>query len=320
MFNFKSWFATKQSELDRDAERLRKVKESQHALLSAATQTADAAQDVTSKLRSRLDDSLRQIEITSNLLSDALIICKATGVIESFNTAAEQIFGWKASEIVGQHIETLFRLVNGRSIDLAGIQDAFLNKLMDDQVDMKGKMKNGELFWVDGNLSYFDRADGNISIIFLVKDVTERVEIQRELKNNEQRYRRIFEQSFDGIFVVQNFYVVAANPSIYRILGYTPDELIAQPLVNFIHPDFHEQITKTHQARMNGDKTHHRTIIKALTKTGEELDIILSSTNLNWGESYACLVTVRDVSDYAALGGDIAQMLKEMSVNPIKNP
>ncbi|WP_115746984.1 PAS domain S-box protein, partial [Escherichia coli] len=82
-------------------------------LVAAAADTALLAQDVTTSLKDRLEDYVSQINSTAMLLSDALLLVNSEGIIESFNPAAERIFGWAKETMLGQHISTLFKLDNG---------------------------------------------------------------------------------------------------------------------------------------------------------------------------------------------------------------
>lgn len=302
---------------EREQAQIRKVEESQLALLSAATSTADAAHVVTSILRDRLDDSLRQLEVTSKLLSDSLILCSHDGTIESANPITEHMFGWTPEELVGQNIHILFRGSDGSLMDLQAIISAFTanldhpNPLMEVPIEyMRGKKNNGRLFWVDGDVTIIDRLDGSQKIMFLSRDVTTRVETLRDLEQNELRYRSIFEQSFDAILVVKNHFVVAANPAIDRILGYEPDEMMAQPLSMIVHPDDQKRVVGYHNARMNGEMGFMSDTIMGLHKDGRPVELLWTSSALYWEGKPGSLITIRDVSEFKALGGNIEAMLK----------
>lgn len=305
------------SDRKREAAQIKKVEESQLALLSAATSTADAAHVVTSILRDRLDDSLRQLEVTSKLLSDSLILCGHDGTIESANPITEHMFGWLPEDLVGQNIHILFRGADGSQMGLNAIIDAFTsdvehtNPLLEIPIEyMRGKRNNGRLFWVDGAVTIIDRLDGTQKIMFLSRDVTTKVDTLRELEQNELRYRSIFEQSFDAILVVKNHFVVAANPAITRILGYEPEEMTAQPLLKIVHPDDKNRVVGYHNARMNGEMGFMSDTIMGINKDGKPIELLWTSSALYWEGKPGSLITIRDVSEFKALGGNIDALLK----------
>lgn len=288
---------------ERDAIQAKKVKDSQHALLAAATATADAAQDVTGMLRDRLDDSLRQLDITSKLLSDSLIVCSSSGVIETVNPAVSNMFDWAGTELIGKSIDMLFaEPENGASMTLDDLIYSFNSEKMssDSYVNhsseyIYGKKKNGQLFWIDGDVKIINRLDGSIKILFLVRDVSAKVSLFKTLEQNEQMYRSMFDQSFDVILVVQNNYIVAANNAVSRVMHYDSLSMIAQPLIKYIHADFVDRVSCTGVI----DTGHFSNInIKVLSKHGEEIDVFWICTPLQWEGNNASLITFRDMSEY----------------------
>jgi PAS domain S-box-containing protein len=299
----------KEAQEERELIRMHKVQDSQRVLLEAATATADAAHDVTTRLKARLDESLRQLESTAKLLSDALIICTSNGRIETFNPAAERIFGWPANEIVGHHINSLFRKIGEPAISCEDIINVFTSyhpsstdALMDAPLEnLRGKRRSGEIFWIDGSVTRLDRMDGSTIAMLLIRDVTMHMELQNDLKLNESRYRSIFEQSFDGIMVVQNYHIVAANPAITRVLGYTSEYFVAKPL----HTFFHKQSVKTlydhHTDRMNGDSSPKNYVVTGVTADGNTVELLVSSTLIKWETSNASLITLKDVTEIRKL-------------------
>jgi PAS domain S-box-containing protein len=304
----------KEAQEERELARMHKVQDSQRVLLEAATATADAAHDVTTRLKARLDESLRQLESTAKLLSDALIICTAGGRIETFNPAAERIFGWPASEIVGYHINTLFRKIGDSAIttceDIINVFTSYhpssTDALMDTPLEnLRGKRRSGETFWIDGSVTRLDRMDGSSIAMLLIRDVTAHMELQNDLKLNESRYRSIFEQSFDGIIVVQNYHIVAANPAITRVLGYTSEYFIAKPLQTFFHKQSVKTLYDNHTARMNGDSSPKNYVVTGVKADGTTVELLVSSTLIKWETNNASLITLKDVTEIRKLETDL---------------
>lgn len=297
--------AKKQAAIARELSRHQKLQESQMALVNAATSTANAAEDVTTILKARLDDSLRQIEITSQLLSDALIICRSDGTVDSVNNAAERIFGWKKTEVQGRDISTLFRDEKGSTLTGPQIMDKFFNcheGSLEDEATMdciRGKRRNGELFWVEVNLSHVERVDGSSIIILVCRDATNRIETQKQLELNELRFRSIFEASLDGIFVVQNHHIVAANPAIAELLGYDVEAMVAQPLTNFVCNDHKVVVNKIHALRMKNDLSAKTYVINLIKPDHSTVSVLVSSTGMQWGDGkIASLMMIKNISDF----------------------
>lgn len=304
MFRLFTKWSSKASD-EREERRSEKMRQSQMALLNAATSTANAAEDVTIMLKARLDDSLRQIEITAQLLSDALIVCHSDGLIDSVNQAGERIFGWNKSEIQGRNISDLFRGEHGQILSSTEIMNKFFNCqegcLIDDEVMhcVRGRRRNGESFWIEVNLSHVERADGTSIVILICRDSTRRIEIQHQLEANELRLRSMFENSFDGILVIQNHFVVAANPAVSKLLGHDLDSMIAQPLVNYVASDHRVVVQKLHALRLQGIIEPKTYVIKMVTSTGALVDVLVSSTGMQWDNGKnASLMMIKNIGDF----------------------
>jgi len=173
-------------------EKINKVNETYTAFLSAAGDTLSLAQDVTVSLRDRIDDYTNQIEATSMVIPDALILVSSDGKLENVNFAAEEVFGYTKQELVGKTLADLFVDTNG-SISIAGLKATFtgvansFELVRKGKLNIRGKKQNNTQFYPNVKISDFTRSDGSTKHMLLVRDITENVLA-------EQRFMRMFEQ------------------------------------------------------------------------------------------------------------------------------
>jgi len=75
-------------------------------------------------------------------------------------------------------------------------------------------------------------------ILFITRDITERKRIHLELQESRLQYRDLVESINDAIYeVTMEGVLTYVSPSIYRIIGYTPEELIGKNFIDFLYPD-----------------------------------------------------------------------------------
>ncbi|HCU67845.1 MAG TPA: hypothetical protein DGF30_01120 [Desulfomicrobium sp.] len=123
--------------------------------------------------------------------------------IESANHATEGLYGLPAE----QFVQNIFH-----PIDLVFPEDsdkvhAFYAGLVDrefDRIEYRIVHANGDIRWVrdEGEVVYKEQGLGRVQQVYhFIKDITDRKNDEERLRVNEQKYRRIFENSTDPIFV-----------------------------------------------------------------------------------------------------------------------
>jgi len=105
-------------------------------------------------------------------------------------------------------------------------------KVMPRAYEFKIIAKNGLEKWVilTGNpIKYEDKPTAMISLT----DITERKTIEAALMESEIKYRRIFE-SFEDLYYQtdEKGIIRVLSPSLYRLTGWSPDELIGKPVTD----------------------------------------------------------------------------------------
>lgn len=76
--------------------------------------------------------------------------------------------------------------------------------------------------------------------VWSFRDATEQKQAMKALQRSEERHRIYFENISDVIFSIDpDFRIINISPSVERILGYKPDEMIGKPIqdLNVLDPD-----------------------------------------------------------------------------------
>lgn len=195
---------------------------SHEAFMVAASSTMILAQDVTATLKGRIDDYSRQIEATSFVLGDALFMVDHWGMVETFNPAAELIFGFSAAEVVGTNIEQLFQLDGTDFMAHDELIVAFTRKSISGptrarslRARIMGMHKEGHSFQVEASVSSFTRSDDSLHYLFLVRDMDDERAAEAQVVALSQKQKAILEAMPDIVctFDRYNRYTSMWSPS-----------------------------------------------------------------------------------------------------------
>lgn len=102
-----------------------------------------------------------------------------------------------------------------------------------------------------------------------------------ELRESEEKYRTVVENASEAIIIAQDGMLKFVNPKAMEISGYSEEELLSRPFVEFIHPDDREKALDLHLKMLNGEET---------LLTNYQLRIIDKQGNIRWIETNAALI------------------------------
>jgi PAS domain S-box-containing protein len=217
------------------------------ALLESAVQTAIKKRRLPQQLPPNLDKFVavgqtqidmqrqtthEQIMTIWESMTDAYVTLDRQWRVIYANRAATQLIGaltnLQPAAFLGKSHWELFPALAGRSI-----QQEY-QRAIDDRVAVHLEI------WYEPTDNWFEThaypsAEG-LGIYF--RDITERKALETARAQSERDRDRFFELSID-MLAIANFdgYFVRLNPAWEKVLGYTPAALMAQPYLDFIHPD-----------------------------------------------------------------------------------
>ena len=162
-------------------------------------------------------------------------------------------------------------------------------------VSLKLSRSNNEPFFAELRASLLD-SGGENEWVFFARDISSEQEAREALRRSEREYRRMVENSPDGIALIQDGIVVFANMACEQILGLnTPDELWAAEFESFIHPDDHALWHEREKKLFEGLELE-RCEIRLLKPNGRATDVELAEYLIERPEGKAMQITLRDIT------------------------
>ncbi len=209
--------------------------------------------------RKRAEEELLQSEGKLQAIfkgsNDAILLLTEKGFFDC-NPKALEMFGLKdMQELINVHpseVSPKFQRDGQSSITKADemIQIALKNGV--NRFEWMHKRKNGVVFPAEVLLSAFEYG-GEIVIQSTVQDITERKKAEETIKQNEEKYRSLIENSPEIILIVNKDEKVEF--SNFANTRYGADEIIGHDLYEFVFEQHHEMIREAHRKVFDGEKS-----------------------------------------------------------------
>jgi PAS domain S-box-containing protein len=256
------------------------------------------------------DHERREADII-NFLPDATFAIDSHGVVIAWNLAMEKLTGVPAEQILGkgnyEYAHSLYHKRRPVLVDLV-LSDNPDIEARYPHITRAGKtlfseitvphMNNGRgaTMWFTASPLYNTRGE-IVGAIESIRDITERKKAEAGLRESEERYRKLVEQSPDAIIVHTNGRVAYANLACTRLLGaQSPKELAGQPILNFVHPDFRHIVLE--RIRVMTEKTEPVEILeeKFLRLDGTVVDVEVAAIPIIFENESSVQVTFREIT------------------------
>ena len=160
-----------------------------------------------------------------NTMSDAVITIDPHGMIESFNPAAERIFGYDAFEVLNKNISILIPHTdknhhnNLMERDIASEDSKILGK----KNEFKAKHKNGRIIDIEITVSEI-KTDDIFIFSSIIRDITEQKKAEEEL-----RIAAIAFNTHEGIVITDaESTILKVNKAFTEITGYTETDVVGK--------------------------------------------------------------------------------------------
>ena len=141
-------------------------------------------------LRLKADKAIGLLAAIVDSSEDAIVSKTLEGIITSWNTGAERLFGYTASEAVGQHISLIIP-VNRRNEETVIIERIRKGERIE-HFDTVRVHKDKTPLDISLTISPVRDASGKIiGASKIARDITQRKRIERELRESEERYRTL---------------------------------------------------------------------------------------------------------------------------------
>ena len=232
---------------------------------------------------------------------DAMVVVDQRGKIVLLNARAENEFGYRRDELLGQQVNTIIPRGFAERLIADGTRSAAdaLAQQIGTGIELSGRRKNGSEFPIEIMLSPLESAEG-ILVTAAIRDISVRKAAEKHLGQMEGRYRGLLEAAPDAMVVVDRVgEIVLLNARAENEFGYRRDELLGQQVKTIIPVGFAERLiadgTRS-AAEALAQQIGTGIELSGRRKDGSEFPIEIMLSPLESAEGILVTAAIRDIT------------------------
>ncbi len=256
--------------------------------------TQEVAQAENSKVHWGQADEVYRALVNQSL--QALIIIQDARIIFA-NPALTEITGYSVDELRSLSFEEVKGIVHpgDQTLMWARFQDCLEGRPTPNRYEFRVIRKDGTELWLEMVATRIDYR-ASPAILGAMLDITEKKRAEEALRESEERYRSIVENSHDGILIVDDKYrFVYVNDELCRILARPPEEIIGHDFRTYLDKESRDMVAKFYVMRQTGETVPPRYECNVVRKDGKKRRVEISSTVIR--DSAGNVKTVAQILD-----------------------
>ena len=180
--------------------------------------------------RKQVENELRaseeRLRLVAENIADGLVTMGENCLIESFNPAAERIFGYRTDEMLGKNVNLLMPepYCNQHNDYIRNYLASGRSTIFGSARELPGRRKDGTVFPLELIVTEFHHGDRRL-FAGIVRDISARKVAEEQMRKLSQAS----EQTADGIMITDREGVIEyVNPAFERITGYVRAEAVGR--------------------------------------------------------------------------------------------
>jgi len=185
--------------------------------------------DISDRVASEKQMAAREAQFLALLEAspDPMVITDASGKITRVNKTAERFFGYSREDMLKRPVEMLIpQVARTHHVSLrAQYAEGAESSLMVSNQRVMAMTQDGRSVPVEINLSPLQTAEG-MMVVSSLRDITNRLQIEAELKKTADEQSAVFETATSGIALIRDRVMVRCNSRLHEIMGVPQGSLV----------------------------------------------------------------------------------------------
>ena len=228
-----------------------------------------------------LDLVSRRLRAIMNNVADGVATIDENGVVESFNPAAEKMFGYRADEVIGRQVTILMTGSDNTQ------HDGYVRRFLDTGEgrilgvgprEVRARGKDGSSFPIELAVSEM-KLGGRRVFIGAMRDVTLRKDAEEALQRSEAQFEMLYNDtpamlmSFDS-----DANLISVSDYWLRVMGYSREEVVGRKITELLTESSRRDAGAALEKFIESGTLIHDVPRQFVRKDGEVIDVLISGT------------------------------------------
>jgi PAS domain S-box-containing protein len=249
--------------------------------------------------RKLAQDALRKNEelfrsVVQNI-ADLITLTDEKGILRYVSPQCEKVLGFPTSKFIGVIMPDIIHPEDKLRCQLEWEKVFYVGDELHDVIyriiDSKKKVR-----WISQSSKLLKDNGINLGILSTLRNITESKLTEIVIRESEEKYRLLFDNSSQAIVVAQGNFFRFVNPKVCEILGYSEEELLSIAIPDFIYPKDRKMVIGNYRKRLNGESSPQNYQFRFLRKDKTIAWVELNAVLITWLGKTASLNFMSDIT------------------------
>ncbi|MFC1653019.1 PAS domain S-box protein [Planctomycetota bacterium] len=216
-----------------------------------------------------------------------------TGQTTFISPSVKEIYGYSQEEIYDAGSQLWFGRIHPD--DVKRVEESFrllFRKGKQLEVEYRIQRKDSKWIWLQDRSTGTYEKEGMRYADGAFIEITSRKQAEKTLQESEERFRALSEAAFEGVVFGEKGILVDANKAFLDIYGYSYEEAIGKPVMDFVVPEHRDMVIQNVRSGFTGVYEH-----KGLHKDGHVIDLEVHGRNVSYQGRDMRMTAIRDITN-----------------------
>jgi len=259
--------------------------EARQAILDASgiKTAAEALRELEEKFRALVENAHEGIHVAQD------------GILKFVNPALAKMYGQSEENLLSRPF-TEFIHPDDRELILDRSLRRARGEELPGRYPHRVVTEDGRIKWLEINSAPISW-EGKPAVLVFTTDITERKRMEEAIREQEEQYGALVEESFDGIMIIKETKIVFVNSRLCQMLGYSKVELEGMDHWLTVHSDYRDLVHDRALARARGESVPPHYEVKFQRKDGSVFDGEIRARSIELQGTPGVQVWIRDITE-----------------------